>query len=61
MWELCAMWAWTPMFLLTSYEQAAWSLQAARLAGFAVIAVGAGGVFWRASSPIASAVPPSPL
>jgi MFS family permease len=43
MWELYAMWAWLPMFLLASYERAAWSPQAARLAGFGVIAIGAAG------------------
>jgi MFS family permease len=40
MWELYAMWTWVPIFLIASYESAHWSPQAARLAGFAVIAVG---------------------
>ncbi len=40
MWELYAMWTWVPLFLLASYRQAGWGEGSARLAGFAVIAVG---------------------
>jgi len=43
MWELYAMWAWVPLFLLASYERAGWRPESARLAGFGVLAAGAGG------------------
>ncbi len=43
MWELYAMWAWVPLFLLASYERAGWKPESARLAGFGVLAMGAVG------------------
>lgn len=37
------MWTWVPLLLIASYREAHLSVQAARLAGFGIIAVGAGG------------------
>jgi MFS family permease len=43
MWELYAMWAWAPAFLLASFDRVGLSPSAASLAAFAVIGAGGAG------------------
>ncbi|UCG25688.1 MAG: MFS transporter [Chloroflexota bacterium] len=45
MWELYAMWAWIPVFMLASFEQRGADPSLAGLAAFAIIAVGGIGSF----------------
>jgi len=40
MFELYAMWTWAPQLLVASYAGAGWSSTAARVAGFAAVAIG---------------------